>query len=71
MLTALVLVCSLAVTPDLRACDRDNAVHVMRVPEEYAIPAMCAMGGQAFLAGTSIGQELAHDERVKILCVHA
>jgi hypothetical protein len=69
VLTALVLVCSLSVTPDLRACDRDNAVHVMRVPEEFAVPAMCAMRGQAFLAETSIGQELARDERVKILCV--
>src|SRR4051812_1959677 len=69
MLTALVLVCSLAVTPDLRSCDRNNAVHVMQVPEEFTMPAMCAMRGQAFLAETSIGQELANDERVKIMCV--
>jgi hypothetical protein len=69
MLTALILVCSLAVTPDLRACDRDNAVHVLQVPEEFAMPAMCAMRGQAFLAETSIGQELTNDERVKIVCI--
>jgi hypothetical protein len=69
MLTALVLVCSLAVTPDLRECSRDNAVHVLQVPEEFALPATCAMRGQAFLAGTSIGQELANDERVKVMCV--
>ena len=69
MLTALILVCSLAVTPDLRACDRDNAVHVLQVPDEFAMPAMCAMRGQAFLAETSIGQELANDERVKIVCI--
>jgi hypothetical protein len=69
MLTALILVCSLAVTPDLRACSRDNAVHVVLIPEEFAIPAMCAVRGQAFLAETSIGQELAKDERVKIMCV--
>jgi hypothetical protein len=69
MLTALVLVCSLSVTPDLRACDRSNAVHVMQVPEEFAMPAMCAMRGQAFLAETSIGQELANNERVKIMCI--
>jgi hypothetical protein len=43
MLTALILVCSLAVTPDLRACSRDNAVHVVLIPEEFAIPAMCAV----------------------------
>ena len=32
MLTALVLICSVAVTPDLRDCSRSNAVAVMRVP---------------------------------------
>jgi hypothetical protein len=69
MLTALILVCSLNVTPDLRACDRGNAVHVLQVPEEFAMPAMCAMRGQAFLAETSIGQELTNDERVKVVCI--
>jgi hypothetical protein len=57
------------VTPDLRACDRNNAVHVLQVPEEFAMPAMCAMRGQAFLAETSIGQELTNDERVKVVCI--
>ena len=69
MLTAVILVCSLAVTPDLRACDRNTAVHVLQVPEEFAMPAMCAMRGQAFLAETSIGREMTNDERVKIVCV--
>jgi hypothetical protein len=69
MLTALVLVCSLTLTPDLRDCTRDNAVHVLQVPEEFALPAMCAMRGQAFLAETSIGQELTEEERVKVMCV--
>jgi hypothetical protein len=39
MLTAIVLVCSLAVTPDLRDCSRNNALHVLQVPEEFAVPA--------------------------------
>ena len=69
MLTALVLVCSLTLTPNLRDCTRDNAVHVLQVPEEFALPAMCAMRGQAFLAETSIGQELADEERVKVMCI--
>src|SRR6266567_9348635 len=38
MLTALVLICSVAVTPDLGSCDRDNAVHVLRVPAEFGSP---------------------------------
>jgi hypothetical protein len=69
MLTAIVLVCSLAVTPDLRHCGRDNAVHVLQVPEEFALPSMCAMRGQSFVAETSIGQALADNERVKVMCV--
>jgi hypothetical protein len=69
MLTALVLVCSLTLTPDLRECTRDNAVHVLQVPEEFALPAMCAMRAQAFVAETSIGQEIASDEGIKVMCV--
>ena len=69
MLTALVLVCSLTLTPDLRECSRGNAVHVLQVPEEFALPAMCAMRGQAFIAETSIGRELANNERIKVMCV--
>jgi len=68
MLTALVLICSLAITPDLRACDRHNAVDVMRVPDEIVSPASCLMLGQAYLAQTAIGRELAKDEAVKIVC---
>ena len=68
-MTALVLVCSLALTPNLRDYTRDNAVHVLQVPEEFALPAVCAMRSQAFLAETSVGQELANDERVKVMCI--
>ena len=58
MLTALILVCSLAITPELRNCDRNNALHVLQVPEQFGNPVMCMMRGQAYLAGTSIGQEM-------------
>jgi len=68
MLTAIVLVCSLAITPDLRECGRDNATNVMQVPEEFSLPHMCAMRGQAFIAETSIGRDLAANERVKVVC---
>ena len=68
MLTALVLVCSLAVTPDLAACDQGNALDVMRTAEEFASPASCLMHGQALLAQTEIGRQLRDDERVKISC---
>jgi hypothetical protein len=68
MLTAIILVCSLAITPDLRECSRDNATNVLQVPEEFVLPSQCFMRGQAFLAETTIGQEIASDERVKVVC---
>jgi hypothetical protein len=71
MLTALVLICSLAVTPDLRDCTRANATVAMRVPDDFANPATCFMHGQAYLAQTSIGQELAENERVKVVCARS
>jgi hypothetical protein len=46
MLTALVLVCSLATPPDFLICNRDNALDVMRVPEEFASPVTCVMDGE-------------------------
>ena len=69
MLTALILICSLQTTPDIRSCTRDNAVDAMRVPESFTHPAMCFMHGQAYLADTSLGRDLTENERVKVVCV--
>jgi hypothetical protein len=71
VLTALVLVCSIAATPDLRDCNRSNANTVVFVPAEFANPAVCAMHAQAYLAGSIIGRELDANERVKIVCVRS
>ena len=68
MLTALILICSATVTPDLGDCTRDNATAVMRVPAEFGNPTTCFMHGQAYLAETSIGQELGDNDQVKIVC---
>jgi hypothetical protein len=46
MLTALVLICSAAITPDIQDCSRVNARAVMRVPTEFANPVTCLMHGQ-------------------------
>lgn len=69
MLTALVLICSVTTTPDIRACNADNAVAVMHPPVEYASAATCMMQGQALVAGTVLGRNLLADERVKVVCV--
>ena len=67
MLTAIVLICSITATPDLALCDADNAESVIRVPQDYSNPVTCLMHGQAYVAETEIGRNLA-DERVKVVC---
>jgi hypothetical protein len=71
MLTALVMICSTAITPDLRDCTRDNAAAVMLLPVQSGNPATCFMHGQAYLAQTSIGEGLGATDRVKIVCVRS
>ena len=71
MLTALVLICSVSVTPDLRDCTRENALDVMRTPVEHANPATCFLHGQAFLAATSIARDLGETDRIKIVCARS
>ena len=71
MLTALILVCSVVVTPELADCNRSNAVQVLQLPEETGNPLICMLHGQAYLAGTAIGRELREDERVKVICVRS
>jgi hypothetical protein len=71
MLTALILICSAAATPDIRDCSRDNATAVMRVPANFGNPVTCFMQGQAYLAETSIGQTLEPNDLVRIVCAPA
>ena len=68
MLTALVLICSILDTPNLRDCDETNARVVMVAPEAFASPITCAMHGQAYIAETAVGQNLADSDRIKIVC---
>lgn len=68
MLKALVLVCSLGVTPDLAACTPDTATYVMRLPAEFPSPSACLARGQAYLAQTSLTNNLTKNERVKVIC---
>ena len=59
----------MALAPEPRLCDRRNAVHVLQLPEQTANPMLCAMHGQAYLAGTSL--ELIAGEYPKILCIRS
>lgn len=58
MLTALVLVCSIATTPDLRTCDLSNARAVMRLPADYSNAVTRAVHGPACLAEIAIGRDV-------------
>jgi hypothetical protein len=71
MLTALVLICSISVTPDLRDCSQENAIDVMRVPAEFSNPVTCFLNGQAYLAETSIAQDLRETDRIKVVCARS
>jgi hypothetical protein len=68
MLTAIVLICSVAITPDIETCSRENAVVAIRVPAEFENLKSCFMHGQAYVADTSIAQNLGADERIKVVC---
>ena len=39
----------------------------MRVPGEYALPMLCFRNGQAYLAESSIAQDLREGDRVRII----
>jgi hypothetical protein len=68
MLTALVLICSAAATPDIRDCTRDNAAAVMRVPVTFRSSATCFTYARAYFAETTFGRGLGGDDRVKVIC---
>jgi hypothetical protein len=69
MLTALILVCSLATVSNLGDCTRDNALDVVYVPATFAGPVTCLMHAQAYGAGTSIGRDLPQNEGLKVVCM--
>lgn len=71
MLTALFLICSASVTPEARDCSIDSASVVMRLPGTFDSPIACFFHGQAYVAQTTIGQELAEGERVKVICMRS
>jgi hypothetical protein len=64
MLTALILVCSLATISN--DCTRDNALDVVYVPDS---PAACMMRAQAYVANSSIGRDLPQNEAFKVICL--
>ena len=71
MLSALILVCSLASVPDLGACTVDNALQVVRDPEAFVSPVACFVHGQAYLAETELGRDLSDREVVKVICTRS
>jgi hypothetical protein len=68
MFDVLVLVCSIAATPNLGDCTAGTAVAALRLPEPEREAVTCAMHGQAYLAQTEIGRSLVKGEVVKVVC---
>ena len=67
MLTALILICSLATISN--DCTRDNALDVVYMPATFDSPATCMMRAQACVANSSIGRDLPQNEAFKVICV--
>ncbi len=63
MLMAAILICSTAGVSNPGECAQKNARLVMRVPAEFGSPITCYMHAQAYIAETSLGQELDSKER--------
>jgi hypothetical protein len=66
MMTALVLICSLAQAPLAMECGTDNAVDVLRVPGEYGSLVTCFTRAQAFVGESRY--ELTADHYLKVAC---
>ena len=65
MLHAVILVCSLG-----GLCDATTATSRMIVPDSFANPVTCLMQGEAYLAQTALGRDLA-DSQVRVICERA
>jgi hypothetical protein len=66
MMTALVLICSLAKTPLAMDCGTDNAVDVLKVPGEYSSLITCFTRAQAF--GGESRYTFAANHYLKVAC---
>jgi hypothetical protein len=63
MLHAVILICALG-----RPCTPDSATDLIRTPVMSALPTICFMQGQAFLAQTEIGRSLEPNQQILISC---
>jgi hypothetical protein len=63
MLHAVILICSLG-----QPCTPGSAIDLIRTPVMSALPSVCFMQGQAYLAQTEIGRSLDPSQQVLISC---
>ena len=69
MLTAIVLICSLSLTPSIQDCTQETAVQFFKVPEQTQLPGMCLKIGLEYFSQTEFAHHLAANERIKVVCV--
>jgi hypothetical protein len=65
MFKVILLVCAANIAPG--DCQADTALYLLNGPDA-SNEVMCGMQSQAYLAQTWIGQALADDEYVKVVC---
>ena len=63
MLHAVIMICALG-----NPCTPESATDLIRTPVMSALPSMCFMEGQAYLAQTEIGRSLDASQQVSIRC---
>lgn len=68
MISALVLICQLSVTPHLSDCNLDNAVDQLAVPGEYQSVYHCLRDAEAFFAAAYPLETITGDQRIKVVC---
>ncbi len=69
MLYAMILVCSLATTPEPSNCDLTSAVRFEHTPEHSALPLMCFKLGTEWFATHS--KPPAPGEYLRVICSHS
>jgi hypothetical protein len=68
MFTALVLACSLVITPDLTLCTPENALQAVELHREFSSEAECVAQGEKFGEAALKRPIIPDEDRLKVIC---
>jgi hypothetical protein len=69
MFTALILACSLVITPDLALCTADNALQSAELHRTFATGTECRAQGEQFGQDALPRPIMPNEDRVKVVCM--